>query len=265
MPTQVMTRGPKRARVLSNREALAVRRANQRRRGRPRNRMVSVPSNKLGFPQSMRATLRYTDPVSFNLNSLDQVFFVNMLANGMFDPQVALGGHQPRGFDDYMRLYGKFTVLSSSISVNFVYEGYDGPTSAASLTGVMLKESSTATDVPALSPVTCGLYKGVQLPGAGTVSEWAEKDKMVWKAMTPHQGGVTVSTRMKTGDFFGKKSLVGAEGYTGTDAADPDEKVYYTIWCGRMSGNNAGEVRIRAYLTIQYDAVFTEPKILRAS
>ena len=240
-----------------------------RRPLKARNRRVSVPRNKLGFPQSMRATLRYTDPLAFNLNSLDQAFFVTMLANGMYDPQVALGGHQPRGFDDFMGLYQKFTVLGSSISVNFVYEGYDGPAEMDNDTDSFLiktnKAETNGAKAAACAPVTVGIHKGVATPGAGTVSETCEKDKSVWKAMTPQQGGVTVKTSMKSSDFFGKRTLVGAEGYCGDNASDPEEKIYYSIWAGRMSGNNAGTCRIRAYLTIQYDAVFTEPKILRAS
>ena len=240
-----------------------------RLKANPRNRMVSVPRRKLGFPQSMRATLRYTDPVAYNLNSIDQIFFVTYLANGMFDPQTAIGGHQPRGFDDFMALYQKFTVLGSSISVNFVYEGYDGPAELDNDTASFLVKTdhpqTNGAKAAACSPVTVGLHKGVVQPGSGTVSEICEKDKTVWKAMTPQQGGVTVSTRMKSSDFFGKRTLVGAEGYCGDNASDPAEKIYYTIWCGRMSGNNAGSVKLRAYLTIQYDAVFTEPKILRAA
>ncbi|AXH76423.1 MAG: putative capsid protein [Circoviridae sp.] len=236
-----------------------------RGRGRARNRRMTVPRNKLGFPQSMRATLRYTDPIAYNLNSVDAVFFQTFLANGMYDPQVALGGHQPRGFDQYMDLYEKFTVLGSTISVNFVYEGYEGPTVETSTGFLTQNFVQTTAEPPALSPVTVGIHKGTGTPAAGTVSEWCEKDKQVWKVITPSSGAVTVSARMKCSDFFGKQALVGSEGYTGNNTQDPVETVKYTVWCGRMSGNNAGLVRLRAYLTIQYDAVFTEPKILQPS
>ena len=240
-----------------------------RRPLKARNRRVSVPRNKLGFPQSMRTTLRYCDHITFNLNSLDAVFLASYLGNGMFDPQVSIGGHQPRGFDDFMRLYQKFTVLGSSLSVNFVYEGYDGPAELDNDTSSFLiktvKEETNGAKTAAVSPVTVGLHKGVVQLGSGSVPEVTEKDRTVWKAMTPQQGGVTVGTRLRSSDFFGKRTLVGAEGFCGTVSADPEEKIYYTIWCGRMSGNNAGNVRIRAYFTIQYDAVFTEPKVLTAS
>ena len=87
--------------------------------------------------------------------------------------------------------------------------------------------------------------------------------------MTPYNGSQNVSrvvsTSCRTSDFFGKKSLVGAEGYTGSDSRDPAEQIKYALWAGRMSGNNAGLVRFRAYITMEYDAVFTEPKILIAS
>jgi len=50
-----------------------------------------------------------------------------------YDPEVALGGHQPRGFDQFTDVYNTFTVLGSKISVSWMYEGYDGPSSVATL------------------------------------------------------------------------------------------------------------------------------------
>ena len=44
-------------------------------------------------------------------------------ANGMFDPQTAVGGHQPRGFDEFMEAYDMFTVMGSKISCSWMYEG----------------------------------------------------------------------------------------------------------------------------------------------
>jgi len=39
-------------------------------------------------------------------------------ANGMFDPEVALGGHQVYGFDQYAAMYRNWTVHSGRIIVN---------------------------------------------------------------------------------------------------------------------------------------------------
>lgn len=261
-------RPPKRARVLSNQQALAVRRANQRRRrAKSRNAMVSVPRKKIGFPQSLRTTLRYVVRKDYNVSSLANIEYERFRANGMFDPEVSLGGHQPRGFDQAMALYQTFTVLGSTISVNFAYTGYDGPATLDSTTqSHLVKSSGDVTDAPASPPVMVGIYKGTEaltLPITG--EELMEHSRVVWKPMNSQQPGVTVRSRASIASFFGKRSLVGAEGYTGSDTADPAELVEYWVWVGRTGRTAAGLCHISAYVTIEFDAIFTEPKVLQAS
>ena len=50
--------------------------------------------------------------------ALTTYYDVIVRGNGMFDPDAALGGHQPLGFDQYMMLYQKYYVKSSTISVD---------------------------------------------------------------------------------------------------------------------------------------------------
>ena len=71
-------------------------------RKRARNSMVTVPRTKLAFAQRQRTTLRYVERQDFNVSSIDQIITVRFLANGMYDPNTALGGHQPRGFDQFI-------------------------------------------------------------------------------------------------------------------------------------------------------------------
>lgn len=86
--------------------------------------------------------------------------------------------------------------------------------------------------------------------------------------MTPGSGSATLTGNLKTSDFFGKDALVGSEGYTGSDSASPAHDIYWEVWAGRATNDAipAGSiVKVRAYVTIEYDAVFTDPKTLAAS
>eukprot|EP01045_Picozoa_sp_COSAG04_P042478 COSAG04_NODE_13438_length_606_cov_0.792899_2_plen_75_part_01 len=74
----------------------------------------------------MSTKLRYCDSIDLTPNSSTLSSFA-YLANGLFDPDTSLGGHQPRGFDGFMEVYKKFTVKGSRISVTWSYEGYNGP------------------------------------------------------------------------------------------------------------------------------------------
>lgn len=236
-------------------------------RKRARNAIVRVPRTKLAFPQGMRSTLRYVERQDFNVSSVDQIITSKLLANGMYDPNTALGGHQPRGFDEFMNLYQTFTVLGSKISVNWVYTGYDGPSTLDSVVGGYMVKSTTnlTADQPSCCPVIVGIHKGTEDLPAGTAAQTMELDRTNWRAMTPSDGAVTMSNSLAVSDFFGKGTLVGAEGYTGTRSADPAEQIFWQIWVGRANAQSSGTCQVVAYITVEYDAMFTEPKGLGAS
>jgi hypothetical protein len=178
--------------------------------GKGRNASVRVPRTKLALPQSMRTKLRYVEQVEFKPTGQNAIQS-SYRANGLFDPSIALGGHQPRGFDEFMAICSTFTVVGSTCSVNFMYEGYDGPSQSGGVPSGLI--SSTGYDgsnvVPALSPVIVGIHKGVDVLAAGSAPEQMEKDRTQWKVMTPSGGPVTMSSSLMTKDFFGKKFLPG--------------------------------------------------------
>lgn len=231
---------------------------------RPRNAMVSVPRAKIGFPQSMRTKLRYATRVEF-VPTGTTVVSKTFLANGLFDPDTTVGGHQPRGFDEFMAAYTTFTVQGSRASCSFMYEGYDGP-SVIAAPGNLVKTVTTGDGQPALTPMICGLHKGVDAIGSGTGQEQIEKDRTTWSFINGQTRHATLRQKLSVADFYGKHALTGAEGYTGSDAADPTEQVYWSVWCGRVSDDYPQEqTKVVGYLVIEYDVVFTEPKSLTKS
>jgi hypothetical protein len=130
---------------------------------RPRNALVSVPRNKIGFPQQMRTKLRYSTRIEF-IPTGTSVLSKTFLANGMYDPDVSLGGHQPRGFDEFMKTYQTFTVKGSRVSCTFMYEGYNGPTKVSTTGNLIQSITDGMTDqTAAASPVVCGMQKSTSL------------------------------------------------------------------------------------------------------
>ena len=258
--------GVKRRRVLNSRGPGGHKPSRSRSRTRSRNALVRVPRNKIGFPQQIKTKLRYSTRVEFTPTGTSVIQF-QLRANGMFDPQVSLGGHQPRGFDEFMEAYDMYTVMGSKISASWMYEGYNGPSLTSAL-GNLTQSVQTTTDniVPALTPMVCGLHKGVETLASGAAETQIEKDRTTWTFLNGQQGHKTLSTSMKVSDFFGKGAVTGAEGYTGTDATDPDNQVFYELWCGRVSDDYPAETtKVVCYVQIEYDAVFSQPKTLNAS
>lgn len=238
--------------------------ARQRAAWRARNGLVTVPRNKLAFAQSMRTKLRYVQRVEFTPTGTS-VIQSPFRANGMYDPYVPVGGHQPRGFDEMMAIYETFTVHGSTISCSFMYEGYDGP-SVISATGNLLKTVGNVESQPALTPMVCGLHKGIETLSSGTVQEQMEKDRTSWSYINGQTGHKTLKGSLKVSDFYGKAPLTGSEGYTGSASADPDNPVLWEVWCGRVSDDYPQEqTKVVCFVTLEYDATFTEPKVLNAS
>ncbi len=84
-------------------------------RSRTRRTLATRP-NKAGIIRDRRmATLRYFVADTVNINATYQT--LQFRANGCFDPEIAVGGHQPRGFDQWMVLYQNFAVTNCTIAV----------------------------------------------------------------------------------------------------------------------------------------------------
>lgn len=267
--------GTKRFRTgrLKRTDSLAIGGSRNQDGNRYRNRRVRVPRDKLAFPQQLRTKLRYCVRTELDLTSITTVV-KTIRANDLYDSEYSVGGHQPRGFDEMMKVYKTFTVTGASCSGSFMYEGYLGPTEEENSILVQTIGNSVGTQPfptqrpPALPPVACGIHKGVELLGAGAAEEQMEKDRSKWRFLTPNMGCAQVGTKLKCSDFFGKKSLIGAEGFSGNDTAGPTEPLYFEVWAARLDNNttlNGAIVHVPVYIVVEYDCVFTDPKTLDAS
>ncbi len=80
--------------------------------------------------------LRYAERFSLNPGAASLAAYV-FYANGMYNPGVPAGDHQPRGFDQMMALYDHYTVLSNTITVSTGGTPGQNP----SVFGISLKDS----------------------------------------------------------------------------------------------------------------------------
>lgn len=76
-----------------------------------------VPGKVYGFPNSIITTMRYSG--TFNLTSTAGSLSTNVFAaNGIFDPDITGGGHQPLYRDQYTVLYDQYVVLGAKITLH---------------------------------------------------------------------------------------------------------------------------------------------------
>lgn len=95
---------------------------------------------QIGFPETKRVRMRYTDYIHLQ-STLGVIAAYDYYTNGLYDPQVAIGGHQPMGYDQIVGVYYNYAyVVGSKITVKF------------------LPEFAPATDPIIDQPVMVGVY-----------------------------------------------------------------------------------------------------------
>ncbi len=156
-------------------------------------------------------------------------------ANDLYDPDVTVTGHQPRGFDEIMPLYDHFCVVGSKISVNFQ------PASATALPwicGIALLDNTTLLTTP---------------------TSYMESRNVVWKTMNSVSNGVTVSKTFSAKKFFTKPHPLSVDSLRGNNSSSPTEGAYYHVFVAGIGvGSDAGITQNSAMLN--YSAIFSEPK-----
>lgn len=228
----------------SRKKAFLKRTRNARRRKLWRKRRLRRPLPLTGYGQSKIVRLRYCDEITLDpaLGGIASHYF---LANGMYDPDHSLGGHQPLGFDQMMAGYDHFTVIGSRIKVTPVNNG--AGTGTPGYFGVILDDNSTLSYASAAQCLESKQGKGGIMVSQKSING---NQRSAWRSFSAKK-------------FFRKNAIVGAAEYKGSESADPTEKAYFGIWNAAVGTNNPDASIFM--VEIEYIAVLTEPKFLAQS
>jgi len=210
---------------------------------------LSLPKFPYHFgdqPMKKYAKLKYVVHTNGAGSGVNAAVSYQYRANGMFDPEVAMGGHQPYGFDQLMAQYEHYTVLKSTIELeivdltddstqNFmlsVHQALGAPAAAFAAGG-----SNGLNEMPIVSKVL--------IPNTGIVQTRHRNAKL--SANMPKIFGVTA------------QAMIGDSRFQGDFGADPTEDCYYGVTYYTPTGT--AEAKSNMFkVTIIYYAVFTEPK-----
>lgn len=229
----------KRRRVFRRKRRYAKRssRATYKRR---RTFRARIPRGFKPFGNSRVARLTYCDNIVLDPGAnvtAGKVF----RANGMYDPDTALGGHQPYGFDQLMALYNRFVVLGAKITITAVPAGQFGS-----------------------YIVACKLSDNAALLST-TPTVLQEQPGYRYKLFT--NGSAAPMPRLTMGYSARKMCRPGFmtnDTYQGTVNKDPDDQWYFTVLTASAvptADNGPMSFNIR----IDYIAKFINPIELAAS
>lgn len=204
----------------------------KRRTRLPRVKRMAVMGT--GLPQKVIVKHRYVDTIP--LTSLSGALtLMAYRANGMYDPQYAVGGHQPMYFDQYSALYNHYTVIGSKIKYTVAPAATSYPpfTVAAYL-------DDDATTVPANVNAIAEQTQGSRIlvfPTGGTAAR-------------------RLGLRFSAKRVFGG-SILGNTDLQGSPSSDPVEASYYMFALQAAPASNAG---VTVTVTIEYVAIWSELK-----
>lgn len=259
----------------NNRRSAARRRTSTKRASafRKARGMVPVPRpvSKTAFPDFTNTTLRYTArrelaPAGTTLQGF------SYKVNGLYDPNPLwssgegegngatatglLGGHQPRGFDQYMAVYGRYRVKNCRAIYKVVYEGYSGPSMELPNGHMGQNPGVPSGHMPALSAVVVMLEKDTDGFVPRTATEQMERPGCNWKFMTPNDGVQTMTMSANINQLMGP-GAVDPDKLTGTSASNPESNAFFHLSVARCSDDYpTSVVRVVVYVKFEFDVTF---------
>lgn len=186
-------------------------------------------------PQSIRTKLIYYDQ-GFTLNPSAGTPAVQVFAaNGVWDVDLTGVGHQPAGFDQWMLLYKKYTVLQSSIKVSVTNS------SANILNFGIAVTSQSATVLDDRRYVENGYAKYMQLEPSSYNSH-------------------VITHKCDIGQFNQEKELMDDDTFSGNSTANPTTGTFYHVWA-RAQDPTTDPTAIQFTAEIQFEVIFREPRL----
>lgn len=186
--------------------------------------------------------LKYVDP-SISLDpGVGATCAVQVFAgNGLYDPNITLTGHQPRGFDQLMAMYDHAVCIGSKIKVI----AYNEETNVSVICGIAVMDSATTS---------------------ADVNDYLESGRVMYKVISKISNGdpTTLYARGSPKRNLGISHPLSSSELKTSAASNPSEMFYYHVFVAPQDGStNAGITTITA--EIEYLTVFIEPKTPSAS
>lgn len=205
-----------------------------------------------GFPKQKLVKLRYVQEVEIVTPNTGVSKSIPFVANGCYDPFYPIGGHQPKGFDQWMSVYSHYNVLGSKINVKMVGTGEDNFAWGVART-------ATPNELEARSLEYILEWRGNKSMNSYTVVG----SENGGYANNPTRMNTTRTATYSQKKQFGKNSTSTAE-LIGNNTTNPTELAIFEVW--QCPINSHLSQKTGDYVVvIDYIVLFTEPKILDQS
>lgn len=196
-----------------------------------------------GMPSRKLLRLRYSMEGSINPATAGFSSAIVFKINSLYDPEAALGGHQPLGFDQWAAFYSKYVVLGAKTRCDF-YSTSTTPTVANAIVGVRYENDNTIVS---------------------NLTSIIENGRVRWKRLSDVRGSsstTTIVSKWSAKKWFGGKNKLMNEVHGAAISADPSKLCYMHIFAGPVSETTTDLSEIRVRVTIDFIALFTDQQDL---
>jgi len=231
----------KRKRTYSRKKRTFKRRRRFKRATRTIGRSLSLGGKNAPLPKKLKSKFIYTSTI-YNIASTAASPVTHVFSlNGLYDPEIAAGGNQPRGFDQLMLLYDHYVVIGVKARIDFVNASTTNP---VYVYAAVRDSASVSTN-----------YR-----------DYMEDAKTKWKILDTEGSGRGVNSMnmvCNPNKFLGRSKPMADPDLKGTVAANPTEQAYLHV--GGLCTDLFTTSNIGVIVTLEYTAVLIEPKQVTAS
>lgn len=185
------------------------------------------------FAERQMNVLRYLD---VNVQAGAASFETAYRGNSVFDPEVALGGHQPLGFDQVAAVYNEYLVHAATITVKFA-----NLSAVPAVVGITAAEGSAALGL--------------------ALEHYEELPLTKYKLLGGVNGAGTTTLRLhiRTKQIGGQeeKEALMADNFDAATTADPAAQWGFRVWGFDASG--AANVNMHVNVKLTYYVEFYKP------
>ena len=195
---------------------------------------------------SLRTELVYADYYEYTSLTLTSTY-KTFRGNGAYDPDVAIGGHQPLAYDQLAALYSKYYVHGSRIEISVMNNQDPGAVTHLNKTITLVCYPSVRA-----TPVSNGMANLIEQP-------YAQRVQTSPVLTAGARKNLSMQYR-NTSEVFGSSST--DQDFKAEVTATPAKEWFWVIWAG-CEGQEP--INISLTVKIYYDVTFFARKTLSSS
>jgi len=193
------------------------------------------------LPKRFKMTMKYVDESMYLDPGAGGVPVTKVYSwNGLFDPDISGGGHQPLGYDQFISMYDHYTVIGARARITATNTDTGTPVS------IIASTRDNATPITNVGQI---IENGM--------SRWTNLG-----VLTSGNSTKTLTLNFSARKFFSKNPLDEAD-LSGSQSLQPAEQAYLHITVHPL--NNVDTSSTYFTVEIEYIVVLTEPKLLAQS